>query len=287
MDIAVVDGRLLPLAEATVSVADLGFLRGCGAFETLATYDGHPHAVADHLARLADCCRDLGIDLPFDEAGFRRQVAAMRAESGYPDLRVNVIVTPGRLTDGVFGADRPTWVLIGKRLHPPTAASIADGIEAVTFTGRRALPEVKATTYITGKRGMDLAAAAGAQEALYRNRREEILEGVTSNVHALVGDEVRSPSAGVLSGITRDRLHDLVRSHGLGWKEAPVTLAELDAVDEFWITSSIRELLPVVAIDARPIGDGRPGPWAGSLRAELHRRLREEAAADAAEFASR
>lgn len=266
VDMALVDDRLMPLSEATVSVLDLGFLRGLGAFETLRTYRGHPHALDAHLDRLGASVAALGIPYACDPARVRPRLGEAIAATGYREVRINLIVTPGAHTAGVFGAGHPTEVVILRELHEPPAWWYRDGIAAVTFTGARVVPRHKTTAYITGRDGLAAAARGNAQEALYCDPDGRISEGVTSNVLALRDGTIRTPVDDSLPGITRAQLAPLARDAGLVWEEAPLTRDACCTADELWITSSVRELVPVVRLDDHRIGDGRPGPWAGRLR---------------------
>lgn len=281
-DRAIVDGRIVPLDQASVSVLDLGFLRGIGAFETLRTYGGgHPHALPAHLERLRRTAAELGIELPFDEDALRPLLRAAYGETGAGEVRINLVVTPGRHTGGIFGADRPTWVALVRACAPPPERWYREGIAVVTFRGERIHPSLKTTVYITGRRGLEAAARAGAEEALYVDDDGYVHEGVTSNVLAVRDGAVVAPAADVLPGITQDGVRAVAGEHGLGWRRAPLRAEDLYAADEVWITSSVRELVPVVRVDGRTIGDGRPGPRAGAIGPAYHRRCVEEAVADA------
>lgn len=281
-DFFAVNGRVVPAAEAAVSVLDLGFLRGIGAFETFRTYGGHPHALGEHLRRIWQAAAAFGQEPFFDEAALRRVVGEILARSGHAELRVNLVVTPGSHGDGVFGTvGAPTWVAIARDVHAPPASAYADGVAAITFPATRYLPTLKTTSYLSGRRGLELAAAAGAHEALYVDPAGYVTEGVTSNILLRRGRLVMTPSADCLPGITKAGLRPLAEAAGLGWHECRLTRDDLYTADEVWISSAVRELLPVVRIDGHAIGDGRPGSWAGRLRAAYRERCIAEALRDA------
>lgn len=283
---AVVNGRLLPLAEAAVSVLDLGFLRGLGAFETLRTYEGHPHALGEHLCRLWQAAAWFGIGPCFSEADARRWIAALHARGDGGDLRLNIVVTPGPHGEGVFGtAGPPTWALIARPLHAPPESAYREGVAVITRPGGRLLPELKTTCYLGGYRPLSEARAAGAHEALYVDASGAVTEGVTSNVLIRRGQEVITPAEGCLCGITRAGLRPIVESHGLVWREGRLAREDLYGADEVWLASAVRELLPVVRVDGRPIADGRVGPWAGPLRAAYRAHCIASARAEAARAA--
>lgn len=277
-----VNGRVVSAAEATISVLDLGFLRGVGAFETFRTYGGgHPHALGEHLARIWESGEAIGLKPFFSETDVRRLVSELRVRSGLDEMRVNLIVTPGPHISGVFGADTPTWVMIARDLHAPTEEMYQRGVTAVTFAATRHLPAFKTTNYLSGKTGMMLAEKAGAHEALYVDPEGYVTEGVTSNLLIIKGRRLMTPSSDCLPGITKAGLKPIAIEQGLEWYACRLTRDDVYLADEVWISSAVRELLPIVAVDGRQIHDGQPGPWAKRIRPLYHQRCVREARRDA------
>ena len=266
MDQAVVNGTLTPLAEASISVLDLGFLRGMGVFETLRTYQGHPFAVRQHLDRLWQGAKDLSIPHIFDEIHFRHDISQAHLASGYKDLRINIIVTPGKHTGGVFGSHTPSYVLIVRELPVVNPKKYEQGVSCVSFAGNRHLPRLKTTTYITGRQGIAQAEQHGAEEALYVDENGLITEGVTSNVLLCKGHEIWSPDDESLPGITKEVLQTIAQEQGFTWVNRCFSVEDVYTADECWISSSIRELMPVVELDGKVIANGRVGPKARQLR---------------------
>lgn len=275
-DLFAVNGRIVPAAEASISVLDLGFLRGVGAFETFRTYDGHPHALAEHLRRIWESAAAFGQKPFFGEADCRRVVREILARSGHPELRVNMVVTPGSHGDGVFGTSgEPTWVVIARDVHAPPESAYEHGLTAVTFQASRHLPTLKTTSYLSGKKGLELAAAAGAHEAFYVDEAGYVTEGVTSNVLVRQGLRVMTPAIDCLPGITKTGLRPIAEGLGLTWYECRITRDDVYTADEVWITSAVREVLPIVRVDGRAVADGKVGEWGRRLR----RAYRDEAIA--------
>ncbi len=284
-DFFAVNGRVVPAAEATVSVLDLGFLRGVGAFETLRTYDGHPHGLGEHLRRLWESAEAFDLAPFFGEGEVRRAIAEILSRSGHADLRVNFVVTPGNHVGGVFGGSDPTWVLIARDLHAQPDEWYEQGVGAVTFAAVRHLPTLKTTNYLSGKRGLQLAEAAGAHEALYVDASGYVTEGVTSNVLVIQGRRLMTPAIDCLPGITKAGIRPEAEAAGLTWYECRLTRDDLYTADEVWITSAVRELLPVVTVDGHAIHDGKVGPFAKRVRAAYHRACIAQARAEAERFA--
>jgi branched-chain amino acid aminotransferase len=280
-DFFAVNGRVMPAAAAAVSVLDLGFLRGIGAFETFRTYGGHPHALAQHLARLWESAASFGVGPFFTEADVRRVVTEIRAKAGHDELRVNLVATPGEHTAGVFGHGQPTWVAIAREVHAPAESWYRDGVAAVTFAAERTLPTLKTTSYLSGKVGLELAERAGAHEAFYVSPDGYVSEGVTSNILIVQGRRVMTPGQDCLPGITKAGVRPIVEAQGLTWYECRLTRDDLYTADEVWISSAVREVLPIVRVDGRSIGPGTVGPWAVAVRAAYRAACIREAAADA------
>jgi len=266
-----INGRVVPAAEARVSVLDLGFLRGIGAFETFRTYGGgHPHALREHLARLWESAASFGVAPCFAEAGLRALLPDLLRRGGHAEGRFNLVVTPGEHVSGVFGAGTPTWVVIARELHAPAATAYSDGVAVITFPAQRHLPTLKTTNYLVGKAGLAQAEAQGAHEALYVDPDGYVTEGVTSNVVVVQGRRLMTPAVDCLPGITKAGLRPLIEAQGLTWYECKLTRDDLYTADEVWITSAVRELMPVVRVDGRAIADGRPGRWAQTVGALYH-----------------
>lgn len=281
-EFVIINKDLVPAAEARVSVFDIGFLRGVGAFETLRTLGGGlPHALGAHCDRLWRTTKELSIPPFKSEAEVRADIQRLYNACGYDELRLNLMVTPGINTSDVFGSAEPTWVLIAKELKAPDESYYRDGIAVVTFEGSRYLPHLKTTNYLSGRKGWFQAKEAGAQEAIYINEQGLVTEGVTSNILICKNNCVYEVAADRLPGITMAGVEKVAKSIGLDWQRCELSLDALLDADECWITSSVRTIMPVVSVDGKLIADGQVGAWAPRLRQEYERRCLEEARADA------
>lgn len=286
-DLFAVNGRVVSAAEATVSVLDLGFLRGVGAFESLRTYGGGlPHALSEHLQRLWDSAASFALPPCFSNVQARALITELHRRSGHDELRVNIVVTPGINTEGVFGAGQPTWVLIARAVHRPAERCYREGVSAVTFEATRILPALKTTNYLVGKTGIELAERSGAHEAFYVSDKGYVTEGVTSNVLVVKGRRIMTPVADCLPGITKAGIRPLAVAQGLEWYECNLTRDDLYTADEVWVTSAVRELIPVVKVDGRTIGAGSVGAVATAIGALYHQSCISDARRDAAAAAA-
>ena len=279
----IINDELFAADQAKVSVFDIGFVRGVGAFETIRTLGGGlPHALKQHCDRLWRTTQELNIPPFKTEADVRSDIQRLYEACGYDELRINIVVTPGINTVDVFGSADPTWVIIAKELVAPPERYYEQGIRVVSFQGSRFLPHLKTTNYLSGRKGWFKAQEAGAQEAIYINDHGEVSEGVTSNVLIAKDNCIYEVASERLSGVTMTGLATVAQQAGIPWKKAALTIDDLCNADECWITSSVRTVMPVVEIDGRPIANGTVGPLAKLLRQQYEESCLAEAQADAA-----
>jgi len=273
-----IDGSLLEPEQATISVFDRGFLYGDSVFETIRTYAGVPFELEQHLQRLEWSAGRVFIPLPVSLAVLSAEVLSTVVAANNPESYIRVMVTRGR---GAMGLDPSTTehsarVIIVDRLEPPPPEAYARGITTITFKTQRfgdatAAAGAKVANYLVAVLAMREAHAAGASEALITDHTGAIVEGSTSNVFAVKAGELITPpeSAGILPGITRHRVLAAAADLGVPVRYAAFDQTTLCDHDELFVCSSIRELLPVVRVDGRPVGGGLPGPITQALLAKF------------------
>jgi branched-chain amino acid aminotransferase len=285
-----IDGQLVDPQQARVSVLDRGFLYGDSVFETLRTYAGSPFALGEHLERLEESARRVLIRLPVEQRALSEEVRAAIAAAGNPESFARVMVTRGV---GELGLDPgsardPLRVIIVAPLVPPDPRQYAEGVPVITYRAQRigeatGSEGAKVGNYLTAVLAMREARAAGAVEALILGSDGCILEGSTSNVFFVRGRTLVTPplASGILAGITRAHVLSIAAELGLETELATVRKDDLEALDECFISSSIREILPVVRIDDCTIGSEAPGATTLTLLEEFRRRARDSARRDA------
>jgi branched-chain amino acid aminotransferase len=237
-----------------------------------------------HLARFARSAERVLIRLPISLAVLRDEILAAVRAHGSPEVFLRLILTRGSATS--LGLDTslsegPRRVLLVGDLKLPPAEIHERGIAAITLRVARAGDEAavssaKLGNYLSAVLALQKAREAGAAEALIEDAHGSILEGATSNLFAVIsGALVTAPeSAAILPGITRARVLELAPEAGIAVEERAFSRAELARADEVFITSSIREIVPVVNIDGRAVASGTPGP----IARELLRRFRASVA---------
>jgi len=281
--LVMLDGRVCAPGEATVSVFDRGFLYGDSVFETLRTYGGVPFELDAHLKRLERSAGLVHIPLPLGPAALATEISAAVTAAGNAESYVRVMITRGQGAMGLDPAlaERPLRVIIVQPLQPPPAEQYSQGIAAISYRTERVLDAngvqgAKIGNYLTSVLAMRQARLQGALEALILDAGGRVLEGASSNVFAVQGERLVTPpvEAGILPGITRGCLLELARQLGLVVELRLIPLGEAYAAGELFVTSSIRELLPVVRLDGQVIGTGAVGPVFRRLLAAFRAHVR-------------
>jgi len=270
-----IDGHVVDSAEARVSIFDRGFLYGDSVFEVFRTYGGVPFAQREHLERLERSADRLMIPMPVSLETLSSEVGATLDAAGEGEWYVRVVITRGTgpLTYDPSTATAPVRVIIAAPVSVPPADHYERGIAVSLLHASRPTDDerasgAKASNYLANLLAVYEAKQKGAQEALLLGRRGQILEGASSNLFIVKGGKVRTPEPqpGILVGITRAAVLAAAGSEGIEVEEAEVRPEDLYGADEAFITSSIREVMPVVAADGRTIGSGAPG----SVTKRLH-----------------
>jgi branched-chain amino acid aminotransferase len=269
-----IDGELVEGRDASISVFDRGFLYGDTIFETLRAYGGTVFRLADHLERLSWSAERMRMVLPWAAQTLAQEIERIadvaRARFGTSELSLRLLVSRGLIP----GEQRPSGLLPAATLRygrtlfaqpfrPLPEALYRDGVTAISFATYRPSDSAggaKVGNYGEGIRALVEASAQGAHEALIVSADGYVLEGATTNVFAVINDELLTPPASdtLLPGITRKCVLALAPSL-LTVREQRLTPSRVAAAEEVFITSTLRELVPVVSIDGHRIGTGHPG----------------------------
>lgn len=260
--IASIDGRIVSGAEASVPVTDRGFLYGDSIFETFRTYEGRPHALDRHLARLQRSADAVQIQLPLDADGFRAELSALIGASD-DERRLRIVVTRGDAAG--LSDDDARRVILSFPFTAHPSERYTDGVACRTVLGVRGMASAKAGSYLLSVLATREAQAAGAHEAILLDG-DVVREGATSNVFIVdAKGRLRTSAAGVLPGVTRGIVLGLAREAGIEVDEGVVDRASLFAAHEVFLTSATREVMPVSQVDDHRVGG--PGPLTTRLLA--------------------
>lgn len=279
------NGRFLPLEQATVPVLDRGFIFGDGVYELIPVYSRAPFRMDEHLARLERSLAAVRIANPYARDKWRSVILELVAQQPWDDQGVYLQVTRGvAKRDHAFPAGvEPTVFAMSNPLVNPPAELVEKGAAAVSAQDNRWLRcDIKSISLIGNVLLRQQSADAGAAETILF--RDGILtEASASNVFVAKNGLLLSPPKSnlILSGITYDVVVEIAQQLGMALEFRDVREAEVRAADELWVTSSSKEILAIVQLDGRPVGDGKPGPlfrraWQGYQ--EFKRRvMRKEA----------
>jgi len=278
-----VNGRISNGVDAVVSVFDHGFLYGEGIYETMRTYRGRPFLYDRHMRRLRNSASMILLDLPFSNDDLAARITETIAASalGSAEAYVRVLVTRGvgELTYDPKATPHPSVIIIVKPQVDLVPETYERGVPVVIVDVVRnhpgtVSPLIKSNNLLNCALAAQEAIRRGGFEGIMRNYRGELSECTTSNLFIVTGGVALTPplESGLLPGITREFLFDVGQAIGIEVKERVLRDDDLFAADEVFLTSTTRELLPIVSVDERSIGSGRPGPVTGKLLKEFRRR---------------
>jgi branched-chain amino acid aminotransferase len=283
-----VNGRVFDQEHATISVFDHGFLYGEGVYETLRTYDGRPFLFDRHMRRLRQLAEMLALRVPLTNeeiAGrFSETVAAAGLGTNSREAYIRILLTRGvgDLSYDPAACPSPSVVVIVKP-HADVEESVVNaGVKVALVSIVRnhpgtVNPLIKSNNLLNSALAMQEAVRKGAFEGLMRNYRGELAELSTANLFVVKQGAALTPplDAGLLAGLTREFLFEVGAAAGVRVHEQVLRDGDLFGADEAFLTSTTRELVPIVQIDDRTIGSGKPGPITMKLLREFRRKARE------------
>jgi branched-chain amino acid aminotransferase len=284
-----VNGVITEAARAVVPAMDHGFLFGDSVYETLRTYAGQLFRYDDHFRRLCGSGDGIGLKLPLGKAELRQRTLETMAEAGEPDAAVRIVVTRGV---GPMNLDPEPCaapnVLVYVRPRPRFPAEAYETGLHVAITSRarnsRASldPNVKSGNYLNNVLAYAEAKRAGAQEGVMLNAEGHVTEGCTSNVFIVEDGVVLTPplSEGLLSGITRKVVLEICARDGRPCREEAFGPDDLRGADEVFLTSTLKQVMPVGRVDGRPVGGGTAGPTTLALLGAYRAQVKAETGVD-------
>ena len=264
MSIVYLNGAFLPREEATVSVMDRGFLFGDGIYEVIPVFHGKPFRLQQHLDRLSTNLDAVRIPNPHSDPQWAALIEQTIEQNGGGQLSVYLQVTRGAppLRDHGFAQDLiPTVFINATSLPEPDPNKLTKGVKAISMEDIRWKHcNIKAIALLPNVLMRQQALDEDAAEAILV-RDGQVTEGAASNVFMVTQGNILTPpkSALLLPGITRDLVLELAQEHGFTATEQPFGLDELARADEIWLTSSLKDILPVVKLNNHVVGDGQPG----------------------------
>jgi D-alanine transaminase len=262
--IVYLNGEFLPLEEARVSVLDRGFIFGDGVYEVIPAYNGHLFRQEAHLQRLENSLKNIKLENPLSREQWIEALESVVAHNNGGDQSIYLQVTRGSAKRNHNFPEQvvPTVFIMSDPIEQQPPSS---GVKAITCADTRwQRCDIKSIALLANILLRRQAVEVGAAETILI-RDGYVMEGAASNVFVVVDGVAITPpkSQFILSGITRDLILEAMRTAQLSCREANIPEAQLRAADEIWVTSSTREILPVITLDDKPVGLEEPGAvWA-------------------------
>ncbi len=261
------NGTLVPAQEAKISPFDRGFLYGYGLFETMRSYKGRVFRLDRHLARLRRSAAMLALASELEAYDLEQAIYKTLEVNRLKDARIRLTVSAGLGERGLAPPNLgPITVMVSaQKLDLPPPQVYRKGISAAIVSTRRnslsPLSQIKATNYLDSFVALSQAVASGAEEAILLNERGFIAECSTSNVFLVAEGILATPSveSGILPGITREAVLELARGLGIDAVEGEIPEADLFQAEEAFLTTSVREVVPITSVNGKPVGSGKPG----------------------------
>ena len=274
-----INGTLYGKEDAKVSVYDHGFLYGDGVFEGLRSYGGRVFRMEAHIRRLWDSAKAIWLEIPMTQQAMSRAIDDTLKANGIDDGYIRAIVTRGA---GTLGLDpdkthNSQVIIIADTIALYPQEIYENGLEIVTVSVVRTHPaaldpRIKSLNYLNNILAKIEGLQAGCIEAMMLNHKGEVAECSGDNIFLLRGGVLQTPptDAGILEGVTRGAVIELAEASGLTVRQIPLTKHDVYIADEVFLTGTAAEVVPVVKVDSRTIGEGKPGPVTRDLSRRFH-----------------
>ena len=279
-----IDGKVAGENEARISVFDRGFLYGDSIYEVIRSYGQVPFAMKEHLRRLHRSADAIEMDLPMSSMQIESEIRKLIAEAGNPDSYIRVVVTRGEgeiSLDPAMAVNAHT-IIICKEYQAPPRHLYTEGASVILVKSGKltdgALPAGSKTgNYLVNLMALAKAKQRGSYEAILVDGTGKIAEGTTCNIFIVRAGRVITPSleTGILAGITRSIVIELCRRWSIPLEERDLYPKDIKEADEAFLTSTIRDVMPITIVDEMPVRNGRPGPVTENLRRAYLEYVRE------------
>jgi branched-chain amino acid aminotransferase len=280
-----VDGKLYGKDDAKVSVFDHGFLYGDGVFEGIRAYDGNVFRLKDHIDRLYTSAKTIALEIPLTPEQMTQAVVETVAANDKRDAYVRLVVSrgPGDLGIDPGNCSKPTVVIICAEIKLYPKELYESGASIVTSSVRRIPiqcldPRIKSLNYLNNIMAKLDARRAGALEAVMLNHQGRVAECTADNIFFLAGGVLKTPDLmnGALPGITRATVLEIGRAMSMPTEEGNYGLHDLYNADEVFLTGTGAEIMPVISVDGRTVGTGKPGATTKKLLDAFRKRRSED-----------
>jgi len=253
-----IDGDFVPEEAAVIPANDLSILRGYGVFDFLRTYGGKPFRLEAHVQRLLNSAELIGMEIDLSLDDICAAVRQTLAKNNHAESNVRIVMTGGISPDNITPQHNGKLIVMATPLYKLPDWWYTSGAKLVTVETERNVPGAKSINYIPAIMALKVAREQNAIEAIYVNRHTHVLEGTTTNLFAFFGEQLVTPPASLLPGITRQVVMELVEGV-FPLELRDITVEELYEADEVFITASNKEVVPIIQVNDQMIADGTIG----------------------------
>ena len=269
------NGKILSESEAKISLKDIAILRGYGVFEFLRTYNSKPFLLKEHFTRLRKSAKNLNLQLPISQKELFKQIKKLLLKNKFKESAIKLVLTGGQIIDSrgmEYDKNSPTFFILVDKLQELPKSFYQKGVKLITYEHLREIPGAKTINYITAIKLQNLCKRKKAFDILY-TQNGFLLETTTSNFFIFKKDKLLTPKKNILIGLTRNFVIKLAKNK-FKVEERDIDLKELERAEETFIASTTKEILPVVKIDNKIIGNGRVGKRTRYLMDLFHRQTK-------------
>ncbi|MEI3612097.1 branched-chain-amino-acid transaminase [Pseudogracilibacillus sp. SO30301A] len=276
-----VNGEFVEKEKAVISIYDHGFLYGDGVFEGIRVYEGNVFKLKEHIDRLYESAHSIRLEIPHSKEEFQQIIVNTVVKNNLSSAYIRVVVSRG---EGDLGLDprncaTPTVIVITEPLAIYSEKLYTTGLKLASVVNRRSSPDVlnpqiKSLNYLNNILVKLSSVQADADEALILNNQGYVTEGSADNIFIVKNGVIKTPPVylGALEGITRNVIIEIVKEIGYTLDESPFTLHDVYIADEVFLTGTAAEVIPVVVVDNRTIGNGEPGEVTKNLLSAFRKR---------------
>lgn len=260
-----VNGQILLENDAKLLVTDLAVQRGYGIFDFLKTVNGKPIFIEDYFNRFFNSASEMNLEVDFDRTDLFTAITSLLEKNDMANSGLKMILTGGYSDDG-YQIAKPNLVIVQTPFEY-NPASFNNGLNLLSHNYQRQLASVKTIDYLQAIRLQPLLKLKQADDLVYHNHGD-VRECPRANIFMVKDQQVFTPGTGILRGITRGKILGM-HLDGITIEEQDFTLDDLANADEAFISSSTKNILPVLSLDGKPIGEGKPGEITAALNEKL------------------
>jgi branched-chain amino acid aminotransferase len=280
-----INGKFYSKGNARISVYDHGLLYGDGVFEGIRAYNGKVFRLKEHIDRLFESAKSIMLKIPMARAALMEAVVKTVRINKLKNAYIRLVVTRGvgKLGLNPFNCRNPQVIIIADKIMLYPRTYYEKGLSMITVPTQRnqveaVNPRIKSLNYLNNILAKIEAIHAGVPEAIMLNPFGFVAECTGDNIFIVKGNVIKTPPLfiGVLEGITRNEIIEIAGAMEIGVKEVVFSRHDIYNADECFLTGTAAEVIPVIKVDQRPIGSGRPGPVTKRLIAAFHRLVMRE-----------